>query len=439
MVSTVFVLLFALVLLAVMYSAGELGTNLGTFLVVTFASRLLLHWVVRNVAFFSHGLGGDAITYEYFAQWIAEHWTVHGFKFLTAADNDVMGTASLPPNMFAAIVYLNGGQPAPVGCTALVALAICLAALNFFKLAIELGARRGLATNVTIVLFSSPALIFYTADMYKDGLVLMFVLGAVASAIRVSRKFSLLHMAIGLMCLFALWFVRFYLVFLASLPVLVGYMGFGSKGYLRPFLSLLGLTLVLGVLIQSQQGNELRTTIDGTFTVATDKAAIDGNALGGSAVQLGMGIGSLPIRLIYTLFSPFPWMGGTMGLQLGKIDTLLFWYFLYRAAIATRKLLRSDRSTLVSLLVFIVPCTVAYAFTMANMGLMLRQRLPIVVMVALLATLSWPSREEVARAREARKKRLAEREASQKKPSLVPARTTAALALAAGPRRQDRP
>jgi hypothetical protein len=90
----------------------------------------------------------------------------------------------------------------------------------------------------------------------------------------------------------------------------------------------------------------------------------------------------------------------------------------------------------VSLLVFIVPCTVAYAMTMANMGLMLRQRLPIVTMVALLATLSWPSREEVARAREKRKKRLAEREASQKKPSLVPARTTAALALAAGLRRQ---
>ena len=150
-----------------------------------------------------------------------------------------------------------------------------------------------------------------------------------------------------------------------------------------------------------------------------------------------MGIGSLPIRLVYTLFSPFPWMGGTMGLQLGKIDTLIFYFFMYRAAIATRKLLRTNRSTLISLLAFIVPCTVAYAFTMANMGLMLRQRLPIVAMVALLATLSWPSREEVLRASEARKKRIDERAAARKKPSLVPLPTTAGLALAAGT--SDRP
>lgn len=407
MVTVAFVLLFSLILFAVLFSSGELGTPLGVFLIATFASRLMLHWVVRNVAFFSHGLGGDALTYEYLAQWIAEQWTVHGFKFMTAADNDYIGATSLPSNLFAGILYMNGGQPAPVACTALVALAICLGALNFCKLAFELGAQRRIATNMTIALFTSPALIFFTADMYKDGLVLLFVFGAVASAIRVSRKVSLLHIAIGLLCLFALWFVRFYLVFIATLPMLVAYAGFGSKGYLRQALSMLILVVVLGLLIRSDQGNELRATIDGTFNMATDKWALEGNALGGSAVHLDQGIGSLPIRLVYTLLSPFPWTGGTMGLQLGKVDTLLFYYFMYRGWIAGRKLLRTDRSTLLSLVAFIVPCTIAYAFTMANMGLMLRQRLPIVTMVGLLAVLSWPTRREVALAVERRKKQRA--------------------------------
>lgn len=407
MIAILLILVFFGTLIAVIAAAKELGTTIGSYLIASFVLRLGLHWVARNVAFFSHGLGGDALTYEYFAQWISEQWAMHGVKFMTAADNELIGATSLPPNLFGFIIYLNGGQKAPLACTALVALALCVTALNFFKLAMELGARRNVATGITMVLFASPALLFYTSDMYKDGLVLMFVLGAVGSAIRVSRRFSLTDVLIGVVCLAALWFVRFYLVFLATLPILIGYMGFGSRGYLRPIVSVFALTVVFAFVLQSQQGANLKTTIDGTFTMATDKATLEGNALGGSAVVLDQGIGSLPIRLVYTLFSPFPWMGGTLGLQLGKIDTIMFYYFMARASVASRKLIKTDRATLLSLLAFIVPCTIAYAFTMANMGLMLRQRLPIVVMVALVATLSWPTRDDVARAQEARKRRLA--------------------------------
>jgi len=425
MLSAVFVILFAGVLVGVLYATRELGTGFGAFLLGSFVVRLLLHFVTRNVAFFSHDLGGDALTYEYFAQWISEQWTIHGIKFMTAADNELIGATSLPPNLFATIVHLNGGERAPVACTALVALATCITALNFFRIAMELGAERRIASGIAIALFTSPALLFYTSDMYKDGIVLMLVLGATGSAIRVSRKFSLTHLVIGVVCLVALWFVRYYLVFLSVLPVLVGYMGFGSKGYWRPVLSVLAIGAFTAFIARGEQGDALRVTIDGTFTTATDKNVLDANATGGSGVALGGGIGSLPIRLVYTLFAPFPWTGGSMGLHLGKVDTLLLGFLLYRATLATRKLWRKDPSTLASLLAFVVPCTVAYAFTMANMGLMLRQRLPIVTVVALLAVLSWPSRQELARAAEARKKARAARAGSAPKGASVPPRRPA--------------
>lgn len=417
MLSAIFVLVFAAVLVAVLFATRELGTSLGTYLLASYAIRLGLHFVARNVAFFSHGLGGDALTYEYFAEWVSEQWSMHGFKFMTAADNELIGPTSLPPNIFATIIHLNGGAPAPVACTALIAVATCITALNFFLLSIELGAERKTATFFTVAFFTSPAMLFYTSDMYKDGLVLMLVIGAMGSALRVSRKLSLLHTAIGVTCLVALWFVRYYLVFLSVLPVVVGYLGFGSRGYFRPVMSILAIGLFTFFIARGEQGAQLKTTLDGTFDLATNQAVLDGNATGGSGVALGNGVASLPARLVYTLFAPFPWTGGSLGLHLGKLDTLLVYFLLYRSGIATSKLSRKDPSLLASLMAFVVPCTIAYAFTMANMGLMLRQRLPIVCVIALLAVLSYPTRQELARAAEARKKARAAAKAAPPRPA----------------------
>ncbi len=393
MFSVFVILLFALLLVGVLVLSRETSTTLGTFLLITFASRIALHWVARNVAFFSHGVGGDALTYEYFAQWIAEQWSTHGFHYMTEADNELIGATSLPPNMFAIIIYLNGGQTAPFACTAMVAFAVCITALNCFKLAQELGIERITATRVLIVLFSTPALLLYSSDMYKDPLVLMFLLGAVAGAIRVSRRFSIVHALITAVCLWALWYVRYYMVFLALLPVAVGIVGLRARGWLRPVLSLILLGGLLFVLRGTRQADNVTTAATGTFNLAVDKNVLDANATGGSGVVFDGGAFNYPLRVIYTLFSPFPWMGGSLGLQLGKIDTLVFYYFIWRAAVATKRLLKTDRATLITLLAFIVPTTASYALTMANMGLMLRQRLPIVAVTAILAMCSWPRKK----------------------------------------------
>lgn len=393
MFSVFVILLFALLLVGVLVLSREISTTLGTFLLITFASRIALHWVARNVAFFSHGLGGDALTYEYFARWIAEQWSTHGLHYMTEADNELIGATSLPPNMFAILIYFNGGEAAPFACTAMVAFALCLTALNCFKLAQELGIERPTATRVLIVLFSTPALLLYSSDMYKDPLVLMFLLGAVAGAIRVSRKFSLVHALVTAVCLWALWYVRYYLVFLALLPVAVGIVGLRARGWVRPVLSLLLIGAFLVIMRGTRQAENVTTAATGTFNLAVDKNVLDANATGGSGVVFDGGVFNYPLRLIYTLFSPFPWMGGSLGLQLGKIDTLVFYYFMYRAGVAAKRLMKTDRATLFTLLAFIVPTTASYALTMANMGLMLRQRLPIVAVTAILAMCSWPKKK----------------------------------------------
>jgi hypothetical protein len=104
-------------------------------------------------------------------------------------------------------------------------------------------------------------------------------------------------------------------------------------------------------------------------------------------------------KLIYTVFSPFPWMGGSIGLQLGKIDTLVWYYILFAAACAARLMWSRDRRTLLMLTLFLGGGFLAYAMTIANVGLIFRQRMPLVMVTTVLASVYWTHRERLTRRR----------------------------------------
>lgn len=387
------IMVIAAALVGILVLAKELHTRLGAFVLATFASRIALHDVVRNTPFFSHGqAGGDSLIYEAIAAWIAGQWGSTGFSFKTAADLPEIGATSLPPNLFATIIYMNGGQKTSFACTALVAFACCITALDFYKLALSLGANKNAALTVTAVLFTTPAMVFHSADMYKDHLSLLFTFGALSSSIRLSRSFSLLPFITGFLCLIGLWFVRFYLVFLCLMPLAVGYMGLGSKSWTRPILWLVALTVVFGAAVQNQA---VTHRVDKAWDMGTGQNHL-GNRYGGSAIAFEPGLGSLPTRLLYTIFAPFPWVGGSLGMQLGKIDTLVFYWVIARAAFVARRGRKLDRAVLVGLAAFLLPMTVAYALSLANVGLVLRQRIPIVVVTALFGLL--PTERVVKRA-----------------------------------------
>ncbi len=388
MITFVFVTFFFIALIGVLSATSSLRTPIGNFLVLSFLARLPLHWVSRNVVFFSHGTAkGDWLIYEMLATYIARKWEIQGVHYATDPE---LGYTTLPSNIFAVLVYLNGG-PTPLGCTALVAFCCCVTALNLYFLGIELDVDPKISLRFTVLFFSSPAILYHTSDMFKDGLVLMFVLGAVASGIRLSRRFSILDALLGLLSLWALWYVRYYMVFLSCGPFLIGFIGLRSKGWIQAFLMGIIFLAGIGFLAGSNLTSEVSTMAQKTFALSTDKNVGNDLALGASGVRFEAGPGAYPLKVIYTLFSPFPWAGGSLGFNIGKIDTLFFYYIMYRAYFGVRKLWKEDRVLLGMLASFVVPTTIAYAMTMANVGLILRQRLPVVAVVMLLAMRSWPS------------------------------------------------
>ncbi len=396
------VLVAVLGLLAPEHRRGKLpGIVLGGYVL-----RLIIQFFIRDVQLFSHAAGGDSQLYEAYGRLISLMWRERGFEFITAHDFPQIGATSLPPNLFALIIHLNDGEPARLGCTALVAVAAALTAINLYSLCVELGASRERALLFATIIYFEPGFLFYTSDMYKDGLVVCFAFGALASAIRLSSKLTPLHVVLGVLCAFALWFVRYYLVFVTVAPMLVGAIGVGSKNIARPVIAAVTLATAVVALAAFTDILQMATQrAEETYDVGTSTRVIMANAnKGGSGVVFddgGVPYRALPQKLAYTLFSPFPWAGGSIGFHIGKLDVFLWYFIIYRAVRAARQV---DRRVALMFATFVLPTTVMYAMTVSNVGLILRQRLIIVVVTAVLASLYVPKeRARVARARPARR------------------------------------
>jgi hypothetical protein len=391
MINFVLLLGCAIVLYLALNAAGELHSRFAPLLFAGYALRMGAHFLTREVQFFSHEVGGDSMLYEWLGAQIAAIWERDGIHFVTADEIPAISAAALPPNLFAFVMYLNGGGRALLGCTSLCALAACLCALNLYSLSKLLGASERAARFTALALLFSPAFVLYSADTYKDAIVLFFVLGAFGSSLRLIRRYSLLHAVLGLLSLWALWYVRYYLVFAALGPLVVGIAGLNSKSIARPVLATLAIAAVL-VAVSAYSGvlNTAADTAQATFETGTGAVVRTSNATkGGSGVVFDDGnsiYGALHLKILYTLFAPFPWQGGSFGLQVGKIDATVSAFYFYRALVAGKRLLKVNRGVVLTFAVFVIPLTIVYALGVANIGLILRQRIPIVVALMLFGS-----------------------------------------------------
>lgn len=400
-------LLLAASLLAALWAAlavareTEPGASLPKVIIGGYVLRLVIQSFIRHVPFFSHGGGGDCLVYEELGRLIAAVWSHVGVHYITAQELEVVGATSLPPNLFAAVIFLNGGEVdalSRLGCTSMAAFAAGLTALNLYTLSVQFGAEKRVALLLASIIYFEPAFLFYTSDMYKDGLVVCFTIGALGSALRLAFRFSLLHVVVGVVCVWALWYVRFYLIFVTVAPLLVGAVGIGSKSVARSLLAAIVLASAAIVLASFTDLLQLATDrASETFQKATSSRVINANSQGGSGVVFedgGSPYGALPAKLAYTLLSPFPWSAGSLGFQVGKLDAFLWYFILYRAVRACKQ---ADRRLVIMMMTFLVPCTVMYAMSMSNVGLIVRQRLVVVAAAVILASLYVPKAAAVTR------------------------------------------
>ncbi|GAA0432407.1 hypothetical protein Acor_76160 [Acrocarpospora corrugata] len=366
-------------------------------LLLALAVRLLVHVVVIRADLL--GYGGDNLTYESWAADIAQYWSMSGFGFVTAAEMSNLHAVAVPCNLFALVMVLCGG-PAPLACTAVVGLVACALCLVLYRAALLVGADERAAFRLLVLAAYMPSFLFHTSDTFKDGINAFLVVVCLYLVISHLHRFDVRKLVLLAMALWALWHVRPYMVFMCALPLAVGLlrsrraMGIGLVAAAAALVLLPGLPLEV-----------MQEQLDRGQSALVRQA----NASGGSGVVFADGgdpWAALGPKVLYTVFAPFPWADGSLVFQLGKIETLLWYVLLVLAAVGARRLWRRDPRLLLVLVLFLLPATVAYATTMANVGLILRQRMPIVMVASLLSALAWtklpagpsPARKEHAEA-----------------------------------------
>ncbi|ACZ89218.1 hypothetical protein [Streptosporangium roseum] len=358
-------------------------------LLAAFAVRMAVHVLVMRSGVIEYG--GDNLGYEIRAMQIVEYWKSNGFQFVTSEDISTLSFVAVPCQVFAIIVYLCGG-PAPLACTAVVALLACALCIVMYKFARLVGADDRASFLLLVVTAFMPAFLLHTSDTYKDGFNAFLVVTSIGLGTSIARRFDMRRLLMLVPLLWALWYVRPYMVFMCAVPLILGLMGlkkvFSLRGLFVSTVLLVSALLVFGGVYESTPVEVIQQQLE----MGQAENVRSANGDGGSGVVFedgGNPWSTLDAKLLYTVLSPFPWTQGGQMLQLGKIDVLIWYFLLYHAVRGARRLWCHDRVALLVLLSFVIPGTIVYATTMANMGLIFRQRIPIVMVTSVFAAVAW--------------------------------------------------
>jgi hypothetical protein len=376
----------------------DVDPRLTILLLGSYALRLAISPLTHTANLFSSGAAGDSSGYELLGGVIARMWQYHGIHYVGGDEIPALEHTSLPFNVFACVHYLNDG-PSHWGCVAIVAAAASFVCLNLNLLCVQLGASREVALRITALIAILPSFLYYTSDTYKDGFVALFALGILGCSVRLAHKFSVPQLAFAIVLMGGLWFTRFYLVFVMPAPLLLGLLGLRSGSVMRIVLAALVIgTSVTAAYAYSDVPDTMTHHAVRTFQDATSASVLNANADSGSGVtfEAESGAGAFLPKLVYTLFAPFPWQSGSIGLHIAKLEVFVWYYFLYRAMRASRTLWRDGPSNLLMFISFVVPMTVAYALSFSNIGLIVRERMNIVLATIVFASASWSARSSLA-------------------------------------------
>ncbi len=364
-----------------------------------YALRIGVSLLVRQVSFFSHEGAGDSQQYEDFCWYLVAYWHRTGVHWIDPAEAARVfdsGTILSAPGfvqLFGLIQYFDGDKTR-LGMVAINALLASMTFVVTHRFALEVGSRPKAARILSLCFFFSPAFFFYTADSYKDPWVIAFGVGCLYGAYLICDRGVRRGLLLFVGSAAALWFVRRYLVYMLLVPLGAAIvLRLTKRGKNRVLAVTLGLLVgIVALVVVPPMLKDAGETATATYETAIATNTRAWNERGGSGIDFEDGgdpYAKLAPKLLYTLFSPFPWMTGSAGFQIGKLDALLMTATIFFAARALVRRWRDKKREIILILSFVLPASFAYSLTMANIGLIVRQRLVIEIGFLVLGSLSF--------------------------------------------------
>jgi len=378
----------------------------------------LLFGIVIHVMDAREFFGADASTYDFFGWRLVEYWNGHstlddplvqralsasgpgwGMFYVTAAVYYLFGKNIFAAQSFCAVF---GAATAPM----------------VYYCSVTMFANKKVAKGAAFSVAFFPALILWSSQLMKDGLVIFLLVLAMTMVLRLQEKFNIPALLILVLSMFGIFSLRFYIFYMVTAAV-VGSFVVGLSGSVPAMarrtaaLIIVGLGLTyLGVIrnatvefdrfgsleqIQASRA-DLAQSAESGFFEDVDVSTAEG------AVTM------LPIGFLYLMFAPFPWEMSNFRQAITLPEVLVWWALMPLLISGLWYSFRHRLRNAMPVLLFTVMLTIAYSLFQGNVGTAYRQRTQIQVFLFIFISVGWvlfrENRENQQLARQATEQRI---------------------------------
>ncbi len=350
-------------------------------------ARLALAAVIYNFELFDF-FGPDARGYENIGMLIAKVWNGTGNSTdPTVIDAMRLNGAGWGMNYFSAILYWLTGSNLFIGQAVSSVLGAATVPLSYYCTWQIYGNKRASRIAAALIAFF-PSFIIWSAQFLKDAPILFFLVLAMTLVLTLQKKLSFWGVAVLILSLVAILSLRFYIFYLVTAAVGVGFfVGTVSKrGALTRRLVivsvLVGALAALG-LIRIASADLLRfgslERIEVSRKYAASVAGSGYETRGVNSASLSGVISILPVGLAYLFLAPFPWEVTNFRQAATLPEMVVWWAMLPLVVIGLLYTIRHRFRAAIPIFVFSLILTVLYALYQGNVGTAYRQRTQIQV------------------------------------------------------------
>ena len=394
------------------------------FLIRLFMAALGLRWFVGYAIFHNNlqnRIGPDTATYDYFGDLLCQTWQglvppqwVSGYLSLSRSGWGMY-------YYVASVYYLFERNP-----LAILLINCALGAISciiIYKIAYLVYPEQRVARMAAILTAVSPSMVLWTAQGMKESPIVFCLCLCALFTLKLCHKFNITHSLLLILPLFGLYSLRHY-VFYVIFVAIAGALLFTARKF-TPIRALQGMVLVtfigltfayFGAGEVAQKSLDLKRIQESRVWGA--KAANSGYGADVDITDTRAALIFLPVGIVYILLAPFPWMVNNLGQVLTLPEMLVWWAAVPLLFKGYWYSIRKRLPESLTICIFTLGLTLAYALFQTNAGTVHRQRTQLFVFFFVFVSIGWELRRSAKLKRQAQvaRRRL-------KLPSLVPVTT----------------
>ena len=367
----------------------------------------------------------DALYYEEMGYSVASDWLSGRAVDFTTLSGGAQ-TASLMVTVIAVFYYITQGIRALPLLLVLYSAVTAWVPIYIYRITRELGVPATAAGRAGWLVAFSPAFVFWSGSLYKEGLVMLALSAGVYHTLRLQSRWQGRSLAMVAVALVALLPLRSYLAIMMAFVTVLGLLWRRRDQKVRsqphvlmpPVIrqafiatAFVGLMIALGFtenaerrLAESPEGTVVeldlsRLNVDRQWSATS---AYSGYLTEADISTPAGAVRYFPVGLVYFLAVPFPWQFGSLRQNL-VIPETAFWLLLYPlVGIGVVRGLRVNRPGTLVLLAATSGMCVIYTLVSGNVGLAYRMRSQVWLLWAPLAAWGWEVLRERRRVRSGR-------------------------------------